>query len=358
MTPHDAPQAIITTIIPTYRRPLLLGRAIRSVLNQTYPHFKVCVYDNASGDETAEVVAEIARNDSRITYFCHKSNVGMANNFIYGMSRIETPFFSFLSDDDVLLPDFFQTVMQGFQTHPEAIFSAGTTVHITVQGEILGVPLHRWQKEGLYNPPEGLLHMLGGNHPEWTAIVFRKEIVDKIGLLDKDIGYPMDLDYELQASARFPFVVSKTPCALFVTIDPSFTHTFEDDQFTQWGFRKMIDKLQKNSFLTEDMRAHAADKLVAWLRWLFFWNGVQLIKQKKFDTVKTLSDALATGLNSRNKAKLLVALAWLRQYFPPGYSLIIVFNKLRKFFNHGQEQSRLPKELQNQYAYCSKFLHL
>ncbi len=51
----------ITTVIPTYRRPKLLRRAIESVLAQTYPHLKVTVFDNASGDETPEVVAELAR---------------------------------------------------------------------------------------------------------------------------------------------------------------------------------------------------------------------------------------------------------------------------------------------------------
>ena len=358
MIPYDTPQAIITTIIPTYRRSKLLGRAIRSVLNQTYPYFKVCVYDNASGDETAEVVSEIAKHDSRVNYFCHKSNIGMISNFIYGMSRVETPFFSFLSDDDVLLPNFFQTVMDGFKSYPDAIFSAGATVHITEHGEVLNVPLHRWQREGFYNPPEGLLNMLGGKHPEWTAIVFRKEIVEKIGLLDKDIGYPMDLDYELQASARFPFVVSKKPCALFVTINTSFTHTFEDDQFIKWGFRRMIDKLQENNFLPEDIRAHATDKLIIWFRWIFFWNGIKLIKKNKFDKVKTISNALYNGLNSKNKAILLYTLACFKHYFPLGYYLFIVLNKIRKLFNKDKEQIIMTKELQNHYADFSRFLNL
>ena len=358
MIPNDIPQTLITTIIPTYRRPELLGRAIRSVLSQTYPHFKVCVYDNASGDETAEVVAEIAKHDPRVTYFCHKSNIGMISNFIYGMGRVETPFFSFLSDDDVLLPDFFHIAMDGFKSHPNAIFSAGATVHITENGEVLGVPLHLWHREGFYSPPEGLFNMLGGKHPEWTAIVFRKEIVEKIGLLDKDIGYPMDLDYELQASAQFPFVVSKKPCALFVTMDTSFTHTFEDDQFIKWGFRKMINKLRKNIFLSEEMRIHASDKLIIWFRQIFFWNGVQLIKKNKFDKVKTISNALYTGLNSRNKALLLDTLSWFRHYFPLGYYLIVILNKLRKLFHDGKEQIIATEELQNQYSYCSKFLHI
>ena len=60
---------MITTIIPTYRRPKLLRRAILSVLNQTYTNIQVCVFDNASGDETALVVAELARMDNRVKYF-------------------------------------------------------------------------------------------------------------------------------------------------------------------------------------------------------------------------------------------------------------------------------------------------
>ena len=48
----------ITTVIPTYRRPELLQRAIRSVLDQSYPHFKICVYDNASNDRTPDVVKQ------------------------------------------------------------------------------------------------------------------------------------------------------------------------------------------------------------------------------------------------------------------------------------------------------------
>src|SRR4051794_28458036 len=84
---------LITAIIPTYRRPLLLRRAIRSVLDQTYPNLLVCVYDNASGDETASVVRALAREDPRVRYHCHPENIGMSANFAYAMERVETPYF-------------------------------------------------------------------------------------------------------------------------------------------------------------------------------------------------------------------------------------------------------------------------
>lgn len=58
-------------IIPTYRRPQLLRRAIKSVLNQTYLYIRVCVYDNASNDETADIVANLEKEDPRVSYYCH-----------------------------------------------------------------------------------------------------------------------------------------------------------------------------------------------------------------------------------------------------------------------------------------------
>ena len=59
----------ITTVIPTFRRPYLLRRAIQSVLNQIYPDFQVWVFDDDSGDETAAVVSEMAQVDARCTTF-------------------------------------------------------------------------------------------------------------------------------------------------------------------------------------------------------------------------------------------------------------------------------------------------
>jgi len=50
---------LIITIIPTYRRLKRLRRIIRSVLNQTYAHFQVCIYDNAS---SAANLASLVKN--------------------------------------------------------------------------------------------------------------------------------------------------------------------------------------------------------------------------------------------------------------------------------------------------------
>ena len=209
--------ATITTVIPTFRRPQLLRRALRSVLRQTFRDFRVCVYDNASGDDTESVVAQTAGADPRVAYFRHAENIGGGANFLFGMQRIDTPFFSFLSDDDVLLPSFFETALAAFERSPAALMAAASTVEVTAAGEVRYVPLALWRRDGVYEPPEGAFAMLDNRHPTWTTILFRREAIQKVGLLDLEVGAPSDLDYELRIAARFPIVVSQRACGAYVS---------------------------------------------------------------------------------------------------------------------------------------------
>ncbi len=62
--------------------------------------------DNASQDETENIVARYRAADPRIRYIAHSTNLGMLGNYQFIFSNVETEFFSILSDDDILLPQF------------------------------------------------------------------------------------------------------------------------------------------------------------------------------------------------------------------------------------------------------------
>ncbi|MFC2016528.1 glycosyltransferase family 2 protein [Chloroflexota bacterium] len=260
---------IITTIIPTYRRPKLLKKAINSVLKQTYPNFQVCVYDNASGDDTASVVAEIAKADHRVKYYCHAENIGGVNNFQYGLEHVETPFFSFLADDDLIFPEFYETALVGFESFPESMFSATDVIHMDMQGNILNSVLETWTP-GFYRPPDGLRAVLKHGHSEWTGILFRKEVIDNVGLLDPTI-WCMDLDFTLRIAARYPFVVSKRPGATFQIDAKQYVIPFD----IRWsGWLKMIQHLAEDKNLSVYVRADAERILWAKFEKTLFKVGV------------------------------------------------------------------------------------
>jgi glycosyltransferase involved in cell wall biosynthesis len=90
-------------------------------VNQTYPNYQVCIYDNASGDQTASVVKKLITSGANIRYHRHLTNIGMLENFQYGLKRVDT-LFLFLSNDDSILPGFFEEALEGLKSIPTQNF--------------------------------------------------------------------------------------------------------------------------------------------------------------------------------------------------------------------------------------------
>jgi glycosyltransferase involved in cell wall biosynthesis len=211
--------------MPTYRRPKLLRKAIISVLNQTYPHFQVCVYDNASGDETPDIVAEIAREDPRVKYHCHSKNIGGIANFNYGMQKVTSPFFSLLSDDNTLLPKFFEDAIYSLNQHLEAILYVGRTIGINEKtGERNYQSSHKIWDAGLVFPPDGLLNIIEKGLPaSIDGVLFRREVLDSIGVFDPSFNGAADQDYMMRIARNHVFYISENHCALFLHHDNSWS---------------------------------------------------------------------------------------------------------------------------------------
>jgi cellulose synthase/poly-beta-1,6-N-acetylglucosamine synthase-like glycosyltransferase len=106
----------ITVGIPTFNRAGLLREAIESVLGQTYRNFRLIVSDNASIDETHEVVASLS--DARLEYFRADKNIGMIGNFNRLIALTQTEFLMLLPDDDRLYPDYLGSVVEVLQRNP------------------------------------------------------------------------------------------------------------------------------------------------------------------------------------------------------------------------------------------------
>lgn len=92
----------VSVIIPTYNRSDILTQSIDSVLEQTYTDFELIVVDDASTDDTREVVATY--DDERLTYVRHETNrhVSAARNT--GIEHASGDFVAFLDDDDEWVP--------------------------------------------------------------------------------------------------------------------------------------------------------------------------------------------------------------------------------------------------------------
>jgi glycosyltransferase involved in cell wall biosynthesis len=90
--------AKISVIIPTHNRAGLLRTAIISVLNQTFQDFEIIVVDDASTDNTQEVVTHF--DDKRIKYIRNNTNKGDAGTRNISVTSSNCTYIAFLDDDD------------------------------------------------------------------------------------------------------------------------------------------------------------------------------------------------------------------------------------------------------------------
>lgn len=342
---------LITTVIPTYRRPSLLRRAVMSVLAQSYPHFQVCVYDNASGDETGNIVRDLAAADSRVKYFCHPQNIGAMPNFLFGMERVQTPFFSLLSDDDVLLPGFFQKALEGFHKHPEAMFSALATIHADADGHVTSVPLLAW-KEGFYPPPEGFVTMSEKEHPEWTAILFRRQVLERVGTLDLEAGAPSDFDYELRVAAKWPIVISTEPGAIFVTHAGSVSSAARVE--TSWlAWQKVAANIMAQETIPAALRLQAQRQFFHKFRKRYLaLGGLNYVIREDWAQAEQAARILRDGYHHKFRAFLLQLTSRAAQRSSSLLGLLKALNSARKFL-----RALVSRPDDPEYALYARFLN-
>ena len=193
----------ITAVIPTFRRPKLLRRAIESVLAQSFKNLKVCVYDNASGDETEDVVAEYIQRDNRVFYVKNTKNIGALENMSKGVKAVTTDFFSLLNDDDILLPDFYSNAIKAFREYPEAGFVCAKTITVDLSIKQMQFRNMDWQ-HGFYQPSIEIVSKINKSHFTSTGVLFRRSLPQLIGPFEQSGD---DMLHITMAAAVSPFVV-------------------------------------------------------------------------------------------------------------------------------------------------------
>lgn len=77
---------LVTVMIPTYGQAAVLGRAVRSALDQDLESLEVIVADDASPDDTAAVVAGF--DDPRLRYHRNERNLGRVGNYRHTLESL------------------------------------------------------------------------------------------------------------------------------------------------------------------------------------------------------------------------------------------------------------------------------
>ena len=130
----------VSIIMITYNMGKYIGEAIESVLNQSYKNFELIILDDASIDNTQEIISQF--DDKRIRVFQSKENKGIPYMRNWGIELMRGKYMAILDSDDIAPPYRIQEQYDYMEANPDIgviggdFFSFGeeSKYHICVQG--------------------------------------------------------------------------------------------------------------------------------------------------------------------------------------------------------------------------------
>ena len=209
-------QPLVSIVIPVFRGEPYLREAIDSCLSQTYPNIEIIVVNDGSDDDGR--TDAIARSyGDKIRYY-EKENGGVSSALNFGISQMRGEWFSWLSHDDVFLPDKTEKqVNAALALNNPACVVRCTTMAINESGAQVFRPQRK--VSGIFSSEQMMkLHSLGEVGLYGCALLIHKDIIDACGGFDEKLRAVQDEDYWNRIMlCGYPFVslpdvLVKTAC--------------------------------------------------------------------------------------------------------------------------------------------------
>jgi glycosyltransferase involved in cell wall biosynthesis len=204
----------ITVCIPTRNRAAFLVQALTSALGQDVDGLEVLVHDDASTDETAELIA--GYGDRRIRYLRHRAPIGVAANRNSCLAAARGKYLAWLDSDDERLPDTLAGQLAVLESHPEVAIAHGG--HQVING--YGDRLPDWPApfaDDAIEPSEiAFENLIATNELTTSTVVVRSSVQRAAGLFSTAIGRSStDWEMWLRLALRGAVAYTAAPVARY-----------------------------------------------------------------------------------------------------------------------------------------------
>lgn len=194
----------VTVICLCYNQERFVKESIRSVLNQTYPDIELIIVDDASTDNSVEVIKESVAEHPQIQFLPLPENSGNCKAFNHALSVAKGEYIIDLAADDVLLPD---RVEKGVMALTEAGDSFG--INFTDADWIAEDGSHLYRHSDRFphdTIPEGNIYkdLIGRFFICSSTMMFKRKVIDSLGGYDEDLAYE-DFDFWIRSSRNFNY---------------------------------------------------------------------------------------------------------------------------------------------------------
>jgi len=176
-------QPLVSIVTPSFDQAPFLEAAMRSVLEQSYPHIEYIVIDGGSSDGSLEI---IQRYDDRLADWVSEPDRGQTDAINKGFARAGGEILAWLNSDDTYQPEAVAQAVGALQNRPEVGLVYGDANYIDERGRVIGrFPARQTDYRKLRR---GYVHI-----PQQAAF-FRANLWRDVGPLDPSFYFAMDYD--------------------------------------------------------------------------------------------------------------------------------------------------------------------
>src|SRR5258708_11238027 len=187
--------ALFSIVIPNWNGARHLPTCLNALRNQSYQPLEIIVADNASSDDSREI---LARDYPEVKIVALSTNRGFTGACNAGIKAAGGAYVALLNNDTEADPGWVQAVVDCFTRHPEAGLIASKMLlfdkrdHFHTAGDFYrvdGQPGNRgaWQlDEGQFDAETHVFSACGGSS------AYRRAMLDQVGLLDDDFFFALE----------------------------------------------------------------------------------------------------------------------------------------------------------------------
>ena len=199
---------VLSVILPTYNRAHTLGRAVDSVLGQTFDDFELIIIDDGSTDESDAVLRAYA-GEERVHVIRQAHNKGCAEARNVGLTASKGKYVAFQDSDDEWLPHKLEKSVAALEALPlECGIFYSDMIRVNEDGSS-----YYWEsptvRRGVLtdaNTREYAVHGVG-----IVSTLIRRECFHRVGFFDTTLRRFIDLDMFIRLSDHFDFFHHREP---------------------------------------------------------------------------------------------------------------------------------------------------
>ncbi len=185
---------LVSVVIPTYNRAYILGKAIESVLSQTFKDLELIVVDDGSTDETESLVKKYPS----VIYIKHSQRRGVAAARNTGIKYAKGRYIAFLDSDDAFVKKKLEKQVDFFEKNPD--YYLVQTEEVWFKGKKrLNPKKHHKKAEGWFFHRAIKLCVVS-----MSTILIKKEVFQRLGLFDENFPVCEDYEFWLRVSLFYP----------------------------------------------------------------------------------------------------------------------------------------------------------